>query len=59
MKNDEIVYTLNIEDVQIVANEELGRDLLPDEIGKITDSIGEKINWYNAIADSISENFES
>ena len=49
------IYQLTIEDVQNVAVQELDRELSKDEIERITDSIAEKIPWYDAIADSISE----
>ena len=53
---NEIVYWLNIEDIQTVAAiQEMGRELIPDEIQKVKDSIGEKINWYDAILNSITE----
>ncbi len=55
MKNNQLIYSLTVEDIQTVANQEIERDLLPDEIEKITDAIAEKINWYNAIADSIHQ----
>jgi len=51
-KND-IVYSLNILDIQTVAIQEIDRELTEDEIEKIKDLIGEKINWYDAINDSI------
>jgi len=53
-KND-IVYSLNIEDIQTVAIQEIDRELTEDEIEKVKDLIGEKINWYDAILNSISE----
>ena len=55
MKNTKIIYSLNVEDTQTVANEELDRDLTDNEIKKITDNIAENIPWYDAIADSIRE----
>lgn len=51
----DIIYSLNIEDIQTVAVQEINRELTEDEIEKITDSIGEKINWYDAIYNSIIE----
>jgi hypothetical protein len=51
-----IIYSLNVEDVQNVAQQELERELSVEEINKIIDQIAEKINWYDAIADSIIEN---
>lgn len=56
-KND-IIYSLSIEDVQLVATQELDRELTNDEIKRIIDLISEKINWYDAIADSIGEAFK-
>jgi len=55
MKNNSIVYSLTIEDIQTVANEELGRDLSSQEIENVKDTIAEKINWFDAISDSINE----
>ena len=52
---DEIFYSINIEDIQTVAIEEIDRELTDDEIESIKDLIGEKINWYDAILNSIIE----
>ncbi len=57
MKN-KIIYALTKEDVQIVAQQELGRDLSFQEVERITETIAEKIKWYDAIADSIYEKIE-
>jgi hypothetical protein len=51
--NDEIVYSLNIEDIQTVANDVLNRDLIEDEIEKIKESLGKRIKWYEIIYESI------
>lgn len=56
--NQEIVYSLNIEDVQTVALQELERRLSIVEIELVRDSIAKNINWYDVIADSISQNIE-
>ena len=53
--NNEIVYSLNIEDIQTVATQEIERELTDDEIEKIKDLIAEKISWYDAIAAAINE----
>ena len=58
MNNDEIVYVLTIEDIQTVANEQLGRDLVQEEIEKIKDSIAENISWYDAITQAIYQNID-
>jgi hypothetical protein len=56
-KND-IVYSLNIEDIQTIAIQEMDRELTDDEIEKVKDLIGEKINWYDAILNSIIEKID-
>jgi len=53
--NNEIVYSLNIEDIQTVATQEIERELTDDEIEKIKDLIAEKISWYDATAAAIDE----
>ena len=53
-KND-IVYSLNIEDIQTVAIQEIDRELTGDEIEKVKNLIGDKINWYDAILNAIIE----
>ena len=52
------IYELTTEDVQTVAREELGRELTFAEIQSIEDSIADRINWYDAIADSITDKFK-
>ena len=51
----EIVYSLNIEDIQTVAAQEFGRELAEGEVDEVKDLIGEYINWYDAIFHSIRE----
>lgn len=55
MKSGKIIYSLNVEDIQTVALQEIERNLSPEEIEKIKTSIADKMNWYDAIADSIDE----
>ena len=52
---ENIVYQLTTEDVQTVAQEEIKRELTPEEIENIIDSIAEKIPWYDAISDAVTE----
>ncbi|RQW05055.1 MAG: hypothetical protein EH225_05030 [Calditrichaeota bacterium] len=54
----QIVYSLNIMDIQTVAQQEIDRDLTDKEIEKIKDSIAENINWYDAILDAIYLNLD-
>jgi len=53
--NNRIVYSLDVEDLQHVANEELARDLDAEEIKRVEDKIGEYISWYEAIAFAIND----
>jgi len=55
MKNKNILYSLNISDIQTVAIQEINRKLTVSEIEIIKGVICEKINWYDAIAESICE----
>ena len=46
---DKIIYSLNIEDIQTVAKEELDRELTDEEIALVEDTVGDYIKWYDAI----------
>jgi len=50
-----IIYQLTVKDVQDVADQELERELTPEEIELIRNRIAEKIPWYDAIAEAIDE----
>ncbi len=49
------IYQLTTEDVQTVAQQEIERELTPEEIENIKDTIAEKIPWYDAIRAAITE----
>lgn len=53
--SNRIVYSLNVEDLQHVANDELSRDLDANEIKRVEDKIGDYISWYDAIAFAIND----
>ena len=55
MEKEKIIYSINIEDVQNVANEKLNRDLNEDELKLVEDKLGDYIDWFGAISDTISE----
>ncbi len=55
MNKDKIIYSINIEDVQNVANEKLNRDLNEDELRLLEDKLGDYIDWFGAISDTISD----
>jgi hypothetical protein len=52
---NEIFYSLSIEDIQTIAAQEIDRELTDEEIDNVKDLICEKINWYDAIFNSINE----
>ena len=53
----QVIYWLDIEDIQRVSDQEIERELTIDEINLIKDSIATNINWYDAIAEAIHQNF--
>lgn len=55
INKDTEIYLLTVEDLQTVAQEELGRELSPDEIKKVTEVVEKTIDWYNLIAEAINE----
>lgn len=59
MKKGKVIYSLSEEDIQTVSLQELGRSLSSEEILKLILLIEKKINWYDAIVDSINECIES
>ena len=48
--NNKIIYSINIEDVQNVAKQELHRLLTDKELKLVEDKIGDYMNWYDAVA---------
>jgi hypothetical protein len=50
-----IVYSINVEDLQNVAEQELERELTDEEIKIVEERLGDYIDWYGAIALILSE----
>ncbi len=55
MDTSKIIYSINIEDVQTVAEDELGRKLNRRELKISEDKIGDYVDWHGAILSVISE----
>lgn len=58
MKNDhseEIVYSINVSDIQEVSNDVLERPLTKKEITLVEKSVGNYIDWFQAIEHAIRE----
>jgi hypothetical protein len=56
-KKDEIIYSINIGDIQDVSQDVLERRLTKREIAKVQDSVGDYIDWSQAIEHAIREHF--
>lgn len=62
MKNlnpDKIIYSLCVEDIQNVAEQEIDRELTGEEIESIKDLVSANIDWYSAITDAINEKIKT
>ena len=54
MIKNKIIYSIDIEDIQTVANDLIDRDLTKDEIKKVESKVGDYIGWYDAIEYAIN-----
>ncbi len=50
-----IVYSLDVEDLQNVAEQEIGRELTNKETEFIENRLGDYLDWYAAIASAIGD----
>ena len=55
MEVDKIVYSINVEDIQNVAEEQLGRELTEKEVHFVEDRLGDYIDWYDSISFALSD----
>ena len=55
MKKNEVFYELSVEDIQEVAEQELDRELSPEEIKYVEGKVGDYIPWFDAISLAINE----
>lgn len=53
MRKNKIIYSINIEDVQNVAQQELGRNLTAKELKIVEDKVGDQFDWLEAIVSLI------
>ena len=62
MKNangKEVVYAINVNDVQEVSNRILDRSLTPREVALVGDSVGDYVDWVQAIENAICKHVHS
>jgi hypothetical protein len=50
-----IIYSINVEDLQTAAEQELERELTDEEIEIVEKHLGDYIDWYGAIALTLNE----
>ncbi|MFC1677207.1 hypothetical protein ACFL3G_09120 [Planctomycetota bacterium] len=58
MRNEDderIIYSINVVDIQEVANQVLKRRLSKEEVALVEESVGGYIDWFQAIENSIWE----
>lgn len=55
MRKDKIIYSINIGDIQDIAEEELNRKLTEEELVKVIDKMGDYINWSDGISYAFME----
>lgn len=56
MKNDgnnRIVYSISVSDIQEVAKQVLERDLTKKEVILVEESVGDYIDWFQAIENAL------
>jgi len=54
--NNRIIYSINTVDIRAVANELLGRSLTNQEVIPVGDSVGDYLDWTQAIENAIQNN---
>ena len=52
---DKVIYSINVEDLQTVAEQEIERELTDEEIEIVVKRLGDHIDWYGAIALTLNE----
>lgn len=55
MEQDKTIYSISIDDVNQVAGEVLSRPLTKQEIKKISEKLGDNIDWFQAIENTLSD----
>ena len=55
MNRKKILYSINIEDVQNVAEQALDRKLTEEELRLVENKLGDYVGWYEAILNAITE----
>ena len=55
LNDSSVVYSINVDDIRNVANEEGFAHLADEEINKVADKMGDYIGWRDAIAMALND----
>jgi hypothetical protein len=55
MKRTDILYSINVQDVQEVAKREYNRELDDGEVKSAAAKLGEYIDWYEAVNTAVAQ----
>jgi hypothetical protein len=58
MKRMNILYSINVQDVQDVAQREFDRKLNDKEMESVADKLGEYIDWYEAVNSAVAQTIQ-
>ena len=54
-KKSKVIYSINVDDLQTVAEQKLERELTDEEIKNVEKRLGDNIDWYGAIVSTLNE----
>jgi len=55
MKRTDIIYSINVQDVQEVTQREYDRELDDGEVKSVAAKLGEYIDWYEAVNTAVAQ----
>ena len=55
IETKKIIYSINIEDIQTVAEQEFDRKLTEEELRLVENKLGDYVGWYEAILNANTE----
>ncbi len=55
MKRTDILYSINVQDVQEVTQREYDRELDDGEVKSVAAKLGEYIDWYEAVNTAVAQ----
>ena len=59
MKKNDILYSINVQDVQDVAQREFDRKLNDKEMKSVANRLGECIDWYEAVNAAVAQTIQN